>query len=455
MRVLFLGIYLFSMIRVQGQTQKVMAVRLDSFETGDRRPLSALGIGDRLPNLLFRHVFNVDRPSAEFNDFRTKLIILDFWNTHCAPCISAFPKMQALQDKFAGALQVILVDGHSQVMHDDSLHILKTLKWVEQTNGIQLRLPVVYESPELDSCFTYTGVPHEVWLDGQDRVLAVTRAEEVNEQNIRDMLDGKKVRMRMKVEAPISWNTEIETASLQEIIDREGMPNRPAFYSTLYKGYIDGPQGWKAARPDSVHTGMYRGLFIANDALFDICKTAYSTKIDLPDNQIIIEVKDSLAFVRYGRSPSGSNTLWYDNSWTYDLQCPSVSREQLYEIVQEDLKRYFGISMFLETRPLTCMVIRAGQRIRKSFSKGGTGEFMAGSGGHFVRNMSIGSVIENLNIRSSVPLIDSTGMSRQPIDMELPSNVYDLPTLSDALKAAGFELTEVRRPTSVAIVKQE
>jgi hypothetical protein len=261
--------------------------------------------------------------------------------------------------------------------------------------------------------------------------------------------------MRMKVEAPINWNTEMETASLQEIIDREGMPNRPAFYSTFYKGYVDGPQGWKVARPDSVHAGMYRGLFIANDALFDICKTAYNKKINLPDNQIIIEVKDSMAFVRYGRSPSGDNTLWYDNSWTYDLLSPSVTSERLHEILQGDLKRYFGISMFMDERPLTCMVIRAGQKIKKSFSKGGASEFAVGSGSHFVRNMSIGTVIENLNTRSSIPLIDSTGMSQQLINMELPVNVYDLQTLFDALKAAGFELAEEQRLTPVAIVKQE
>ena len=67
-----------------------------------------LEIGDPVPDLLLEQVVNYPGGSAHFSDFDGKLIIIDFWETWCVPCVRGLPHMQQLQQEFDGQLQVCL-----------------------------------------------------------------------------------------------------------------------------------------------------------------------------------------------------------------------------------------------------------------------------------------------------------------------------------------------------------
>jgi peroxiredoxin len=46
--------------------------------------------------------------TVSLRQLRGKVVLLDFWGTFCVPCKSSFPKLQALNAKYAGAgLQVV------------------------------------------------------------------------------------------------------------------------------------------------------------------------------------------------------------------------------------------------------------------------------------------------------------------------------------------------------------
>src|SRR6185436_14027231 len=70
----------------------------------------SLRIGDLVPDVAVSNVLNYPGGKVRLSDFRGKVVILDFWNTGCAPCIAAMPKMQHLQEQFDDKIQILLVD---------------------------------------------------------------------------------------------------------------------------------------------------------------------------------------------------------------------------------------------------------------------------------------------------------------------------------------------------------
>ena len=53
--------------------------------------------GDKAPSFYLK---NVDDKSVSLSDFAGKLVLLNFWDTHCMPCIASIPIKNALVEKF-------------------------------------------------------------------------------------------------------------------------------------------------------------------------------------------------------------------------------------------------------------------------------------------------------------------------------------------------------------------
>ncbi len=85
-----------------------------------------------------------------------KLLLLDFWDVWCGPCLESMPKVQELADKYASeGLQVVgvLMDPNSQ----DSAERLLTRKAISFTQ--------VFGSPELKEYFRVYAIPQYVLVD--------------------------------------------------------------------------------------------------------------------------------------------------------------------------------------------------------------------------------------------------------------------------------------------------
>jgi thiol-disulfide isomerase/thioredoxin len=410
-----------------------------------------LTIGDRLPDVAFDHMLNYAGGKARLSDFRAKLTILDFWSTACSACIALFPHMQDLQDRFHGAVKVVLVDGESSKWHDDSAKIGRAFRRLEKSNDVHIGLPIVYQCLALDSFVYANSLPHEVWLDESGRILAITGGDEVNDSNVRAVLDGKMLHVRLKRDVDLPFTQK----PLPECLYENRIPIQPAYSSNFYKGWIDGISGYGVRRRDSAHPDLYTGCLYYDAALFDICKFAYGDDCSIPDNQMLLHVADPVAFVN--TENSGTNTAWYDNSWSYDLTSPPVSLARLRNLIQDDLRRMFGISMKKDSAKLKCFVIKATDRVNRFFSKKDGEQIICTewrSNRHFARGVPMKDVLTELNLRTTVPIIDSTG-GIPPVDMDLPGDLRDTEALIACLKAVGFEVREDKRVFPVVIFKQE
>jgi thiol-disulfide isomerase/thioredoxin len=66
-------------------------------------------IGETCPDVALSPIVNFKTSHATIADFKGKLLILDFWATWCAPCVSMIPVTDSLQKEFEGKIQILSV----------------------------------------------------------------------------------------------------------------------------------------------------------------------------------------------------------------------------------------------------------------------------------------------------------------------------------------------------------
>ena len=111
--------------------------------------------------------------------------------------------------------------------------------------------------------------------------------------------------------------------------------------------------------------------------------------------------------------------------------------------MQEDIRRYFNITVTEQRRQTNCYVLKKGKTVPMSvYKKADVGE-MPGSGVKFVHYASVSAIVDLLNNYLDRPLVDETGLSEKiKLDIILPLDVSDSRTIIRTLKNAGFEVNQ-------------
>src|SRR5690606_18261890 len=128
-------------------------------------PPGKLNIDDTIPEYLWQLPLQVanhpeGKETITLDDYRGKLIILDFWATWCSACIAMFPKMDSLQMSYAGKVQFISVtDQHPKI-------VVPFLEKFERQQGRKSAVPTVLDN-KLHKFYPHRILPHYVWVDGQ------------------------------------------------------------------------------------------------------------------------------------------------------------------------------------------------------------------------------------------------------------------------------------------------
>lgn len=139
--------------------------------TAQSNTIKPLYTGDRLPNITFAQVFNYTTDKARLSDFQQnhqKMILLDFWNTTCIPCIKSFKKLDSLQQVFIDQLQILLVTP------EDSNTVKTTIERWEKLNNRKLQLPVITGDTILQRYIHKQYNPHYAWIAPDNVLLAQT-----------------------------------------------------------------------------------------------------------------------------------------------------------------------------------------------------------------------------------------------------------------------------------------
>lgn len=158
----------------------MLCFALNSF--GQKITVEPYVIGERVPNIALKNIINYKDSSAIFSSFGHKLIILDFWHTHCGSCIAMFPLEDSLQQAFRDKVQFILITQEGKRDVIPFLH-----RW-DSVHHTQLLMPIVTTDVLLNKMFAHFYNPHYVWLAPDGTLLAQTSEDFIGKETIEQIL---------------------------------------------------------------------------------------------------------------------------------------------------------------------------------------------------------------------------------------------------------------------------
>lgn len=289
--------------------------------------IKALQIGDTIPDELWKMPLQVanhpeGKDTVTLNDYRDKLIILDFWASWCVPCIRSLGKLDSLQEQFSEDLAVIPITFEAAA---SSAKVFAAKDW---------SLPTAVTDTALKQYFPHRSVPHQVWI--KDNVVrGIANEGDATAENIKRASQDDGFTLHTKRDI-------LDFSPYEPISTYAERVGAPILYSSTITGFIDGLGSSVGKRKDDT------ALFINYTNV--PAMMMYQSTLQRENNRIVL-VSDSLeAFVHL---PDNKTRLY-----AYQKVLPAgTPAEVVREAVLNDLNAYFGLQVEEKTLDRDCYVI--------------------------------------------------------------------------------------------------
>lgn len=422
----------------------IVSATAQTASTATIRPLT---IGDTVPDIELTNLINYPSKTARLSDFRGKNIIVDFWTPWCTPCIELFPELDSLQKEFKSKLVVLAVTGRKKEFVETFIEKNKNTK--------NSKLIFVAGDTLLANIFPHGSVPHDVWINKNRQVEAVTSSEYINYSNVKSFANGQSFSFIHK-DDNLSYNYEkpIEENNIRAYNDQ--LINKTTFHK-----YLPGL--------NSAHS-LYKtdsGYFISllNQSIFQLYQFALSNRLSNFSRQIVLEVKDTDRLFYRGKGIGLNNDEWsIRNTYCYQSSGnSSPSNNAIRKKILADLNSNLGLLGRLEKRKTTLYnIISVGGGTKPLKSNGRPPEIYWNekeANKHLV-NQKISMLIDYLNgvktQRTDIFLFSNDTNISYNIDIELNlTDVGDIDTLTRQLRQYGLDLVKEEKETEVFVLSDD
>ncbi|MDB5277301.1 MAG: alkyl hydroperoxide reductase/Thiol specific antioxidant/Mal allergen [Ferruginibacter sp.] len=399
--------------------------------------IHTLTVGDRLPDIVLHQLYNYPVASVSLSQLKAKGVILDFWSTWCGSCLESFPEMHALQQKFAGALQVIMVNNYPG---DDAKLVDNFMRTRKKRSGQAFTLSYLLQDTVLNQYFPYRSIPHYVWLDEHRRVAAITGQEELTATNIQALLEGKPLALHVKNDDLLF------DVAKNDLVKSDSAAARDFLYRSLITGYKE-DLGAVIGKLTTEEGKVYR-YYIINYSLLQLYQLAFADIQSLPVDLIFIDPAVQPLF--FEQKEAGSKKLY-----CYDLTTRPVEPRQITHDMRTDLERYFNATAKRENRSMECYVLSANAQSVKCKTRGGTpaADLDKESLNKYIRNGTVADLTATLSMILNKPWIDETGLKAH-IDIIFPYDfyTYNLRQVKAFLLGYGLVVNEAARTIPVGVI---
>lgn len=396
------------------------------------RPLS---VGDSVPDILFSHFTNAPFSKSRLSDWKTKLVILDFFATSCGACIHSLPRLDSLQQKLGDKLQILVV----------CYEPMETIRNFLQKNAIakRIRLPFITGDTLLKKIFEHYYIPHEVWIKDK-QVKAVTLAEVVTASNITDMYDGKAIKAGVKKDN-MEFNPAVSLRSQMERSDTSLF-----IQQSLLTRYYPGV----GSRRGTDRTANTKRFYFINWNMLSLFQ--YAWQFDA--NRIILDTKDSSLITERRTDPSAWRKY---NLYCYEATLPVASPDSsAKELLKATLNTALAVEGAYETRQVNCWILSHKDRSAGPPRANSAPELRTNSSedSTFFLGHTIDVFIASCNGAPTPSpgkpvILNETGIS-YPVDFRIPTEaLQNILLLKQALASYGLDLLPEKRNLKVFVIR--
>lgn len=410
-------------------------------DTANNQPLN---VGDTIPESLWHLPLQVvnhpeGKDTITLNDYRGKLVILDFWATWCSSCIKHIPKLNALQKEIGQKdLQVLLVNSKST--RDNGQKAGQFLS--KRQNAYNLTS--IVEDTVLTELFPHRTIPHYIWIN-KGRFLAVTDGEDLTNENVQNALDGKD--LQTSYVADIDYNIRLP------LFENGNGGESPGYvYRSILAPYLKGLRRTRSTGQEK--GGKISRITFTNTPIMALYRYAYPFLSGIAPTRLLLEVHDPGMF-----SPDGASSTWMArHCYNYEVQFPPCTYDKAKEIMRADLQRFFGYSVESIEKEVKCLVMKQ-SGTKKSASVADAEKKHTITNGFDVSETgyahhAIEALAYELEKICNVPVIDETGLDGST-QFLLPKQQIDIDVLHESLEMQGISLTKADRRISIAIISEK
>jgi peroxiredoxin len=415
-----------------------------------------LQIGKPCPDFHFQDVKNYEKKDVYIHDLRGKWVLLDYFTRGCTGCIAMLPKIDKFYHHFKDKAVVLSV-GVSSYRYDPKQTFSKFYAGFEKR--LNLTTPFVLDSVNYKKY--RIPVISLVVIDDKGIVRAITDWVGIDEQSMNIFLNGgTPLLTEEKSETLLSYNRNKPFL----INGNGGADTDYLFRSVLTKARVNTP----SYRPWNMASDLSKGKFeLLNATLGTIYMYAYfgMDNIYYHDpknygnyyNYPVIETKDSALFSKSRYTRGNSTTI--ENYYCYSLSIPvtQVTKEKAQLIVQNDLQKYFGYNVSIETRFMPYWKITLSEQAKNKLkTKGGVSSFK------FIDDDSALSVYTNKKVKDIVKLLQEEDPENiyldesnvdGGVDVSIPGDGVVPEDFKNGMKMNGFIFKRATRPMKVLVIR--
>lgn len=379
-----------------------------------------------------------------------KVVVLEFWSTDCGPCVADIPHLNELAEQFVNKpVQFIAVTADPEQVIQRFLKKTPINAWL----GLGPEAGFGEETP-----YKVMGIPHTVLIDPHGRIAAVTDPWMLTSDMIQSCLNGRmSASGGRQVSATNSKHTRVEYHWESSGGQLPGwVPGQyEAGIKPLYQVMI------RMTPTNTVHASRENYLSSAVDGRPVECwipGLALTAQNDTLENaiKVVFDVKPTLLIVET-KLPKGK----YD----FYITLPSVGhhpqKPSVFESVfSQAVAATFGLDVRRQTRDVDVLVLKTNVASVGILSRSTDpdGAYSAFWNEAAATNMPLKTLAEELEISSSKPVLDETGLTNQyNFEIKWKQKDYshpNIPGMIDAVKKLGLNLEEVKRPLEVVVVSR-